>query len=152
MSDQGLPPPGTGAYPPPPPSSTPGHRRGNGKLTAAGVLQIIEGSLVAIVGIWLFAVSQSDIGGFADDLTGGSITFGAFLFLIFGVALIWTAILCIKARKGGWITVIVFQSLFLLGSLGGLSSSDGAGGALVAIAFCGSALFLAISGGRQSQR
>ena len=145
---------GGGAYPPPPPMgmSMPAQRQGNGKLTAAGVLQIIEGALMAIIGIWLFAVSQSDIGGFADDITGGSITFGAILFLIFAVALIWTASMCIKARKGGWVTVIVFQSIFLLGSLSGLSNSDGAGGALVGVAYCGTALFCAISGGKQSQR
>ena len=155
MSDQGSSAMGSGAYPPPPPlgsASVPAQRRGNGKLTAAGVLQIIQGALASIIGIWLFSVTQSDVGGFLDDVSGGSLTFAAVIVLVIGVALIWTAVLCIKARKGGWVTVIVLQSIFLLGSLGGLGNSDGAGGAIFGIAYCGAALFCAISGGKQSTR
>lgn len=139
----------TGGAIPPPPQGQP---RGNGKLTAAGVLQIIEGGIAAIIGLWLFTVTQSELGGAVDDLSGGSLTFAAVLCLVFAAALIWTAVLCIKARKGGWVTVIVFQSIFLLGSLSNLSNANGADGAIVSIVYCGAALFLAISGGKQSQR
>lgn len=152
MSNQGYSPMGGGAYHPPPPPPKSGQRQGNGKLTTAGVLQIIQGAFTAIIGLWFFSVSQSELGGFADDLTGGSITFIAIILLIFGGALIWTAVLCIKARKGGWVTVIVFQSIFLLGSLSGLANPDGAGQAIVGAAYCGTALFCAISGGKQSER
>lgn len=133
----------------------PVQRRGNGKLTAGGVLQIIEGALTAIVALWLFAVTQSDIGGFADDLTGGSITFMAVILLILAVALIWTGALCIKARKGGWVTVVVFQGIFtafsVIGILGSASNDAPIGGGLISAAYCGTALYLAASGGKQSQ-
>jgi len=149
MSSTGTPATGGGALPPP---LSPGRAGGNGKLTSAGVLQIIQGALAAILGLWLFTVTQSDLGGAVDDLSGNSVTFAAAICLGFAAALIWTAVLCIKGHKGGWVTVIVFQSIFLLGGLSNLSNPDGMGNAFVTIAYCGAALFLAISGGKESQR
>ena len=146
MSSADTPATSGGTLPPPR-----GQARGNGKLTAAGILQIIQGAIAAIFGLWLFTVTQSDLGGAVDDLSGGSVTFAALLLLVFAGALIWTAVLCLKGRKGGWVTVIVFQSIFVLGSLGGLSDPEGQGSAIVSIAYCGAALYLAISGGRASQ-
>lgn len=152
------------SFPPPPPPPSPNQsagmppvaqRRGNGRLTAAGVLQIIEGALTVIAALWMFSVTQSEIGGFADDLTGGSITFVAALLLALGIALIWTAILCIKARKGGWVSVVVFQSIFgvlaILGVFGAASEGSPVGGGVFSAAYCGIAVFLAATGGKQSQ-
>lgn len=148
MSSTGTPATGGGALPPP----SPGRAGGNGKLTAAGILQIIQGALAGIIGLWLFTVTQSDLGNAVDDLSGGSVTFAAVLCLAIAAALIWVAVLCIKGRKGGWVTVIVFQSIFLLGGLSNLSNPEGPSNAFVTIAYCGTALFLAISGGKESQR
>ena len=176
MSEQGFAPPG-GSLPPPPPPPTysapatpitaptyapapvvgaPVVRRGNGMLTGAGVLQIIQGALFGIIGLWLFSVTQSDVGGFVDDLSGGSITFAAVLMVGLAVALIWVAVLCIKARKGGWVTTVVFQSIFVFfgvfGVAGAQSEGESVGGAVVVLAYCAITLFLAASGGRQSTR
>ncbi len=133
---------------PPPPNA----RRGNGKLTAAGILQLIQGAFVGLVGLWLFSASQSGIGEIADDLTGGTLTFVAVLLIGISIALIWVAVMCIRGRKGGWVTTVVFQSIFLassvLGLIGSPSEGDSAGG-LVVIAYCGVALGLSISGGRE---
>jgi hypothetical protein len=151
-------PPVLGAAPPiPGPSVTgPVVRRGNGKLTGAGVLQIIQGALSAIVGLWLFSVTQSEVGGFVDDLSGGSLTFMAVIILVVGVALIWVAILCIKGRKGGWITTVVFQSIFtffgVLAVIEASSEGNPVGGSVVTVVYCGIALFLAASGGKQTSR
>lgn len=162
MSDQivstsggSLPPP-----PPPPPnggpSASPLIRRGNGKLTGAGVLQIIQGALSGILGLWLFSVSQSEIGGFVDDLSGGAFTFAAVVMVAIAVALIWMSVLCIKARKGGWVTTVVFQSLFVvfgvIGLIGASSEGNPVGGSVFTIVYCGIALYLAASGGQQSTR
>jgi hypothetical protein len=155
-----------GSFPPPPvptpnvappvQAAAPVVRRGNGKLTGAGVLQIIQGALSAIIGLWLFSVTQSEVGGFVDDLSGGSLTFMAVIMVAIGVALIWVAILCIKARKGGWVTTVVFQSIFtffgVLAVIGASSEGNPVGGAVITVVYCGIALFLAASGGKQSTR
>lgn len=143
----------SGFQPPSPPNHQPVVARssGNGQLTAAGVLQIIEGAVTAIVGLWLFSVTQSTIGGIADDLSGGTLTFIAILCLVMAAALIWTAILCIKGRKGGWVTVIVFQSIFTIFWLLGFVSEP-SGGIVLPLAYCGSALYCAIVGGRATEK
>jgi hypothetical protein len=131
-------------------------RRGNGKLTAAGVLQIIQGALSGIFGLWLFSVTQSEVGGFVDDLAGGSLTFVAVLLVAIAVALIWVSVLCIKGRKGGWVTTVVFQSIFtfftLIGLLGASSEDGSVGGGVLSTAYCAIALILAWSGGKQASR
>ncbi len=131
-------------------------RRGNGKLTGAGVLQIIQGSLSGIIGLWLFSVTQSEVGGFVDDLSGGSLTFMAVIMVAVAVVLIWMSVLCIKARKGGWVTTVVFQSIFVafgvLGFIGAASEGNPVGGAVITIVYCGIALYLAAAGGKQSTR
>jgi hypothetical protein len=125
-------------------------------LTGAGVLQIIQGAFSAIIGLWLFSVTQSEVGGFVDDLSGGTLTFAAVMMLGVGVVLIWVAVLCIKARKGGWVTTVVFQSIFtavgVLAISGASSEGEPVGGAVVMAVYCGIALFLAIKGGKQSTR
>ena len=138
---------------PPPPPPSPRSRNGNGKLTAAGVLQHIQGGLFGIGGLYLFSASQSGIGELADDLTGGALTFIALLLIGIAIALIWIAVLCIKGRKGGWVTTVVFQSIFVvlsvIGLLGALSEGNADGGGLVVTAYCGVALFLAVKGGKE---
>jgi hypothetical protein len=108
------------------------------------------------MGLWLFSVTQSDFGGFVDDLSGGTFTLVAIVMIGIAVALIWIAILCIKARKGGWVTTVVFQSIFtffgVLAVFGSLSEGDPVGGAVFTVVYCGIALFLAAKGGKQSTR
>ena len=138
---------------PPPPARS---RPGNSRLTAAGVLQHIQGGLFGILGIWLFSASQSGIGEIADDLTGGALTFIALLLIGAAIALIWVAVLCIKGRRGGWITTVVFQSIFivisLLGVIGSISEGTSAGGGIITTAYCGIALGLSWTGGKQLSR
>lgn len=107
---------------------------------------------MALGGVWLLWAVSTDSDEWFDDMSGGSITSVAIVCFGFAAALILVAMACIKGRKGGWVTVIVFQSIFLLSSLNGLSNPEGTGNAIVSIAFCGTALYLAIAGGRESQR
>ena len=120
------------------------------------MLQIIQGALSGIIGLWLFSVTQSEVGGFVDDLSGGSLTFMAVIMVAVAVVLIWMSVLCIKARKGGWVTTVVFQSIFVafgvLGLIGAASEGNPVGGAVITIVYCGIALFLAVTGGKQSTR
>jgi len=159
MSDQSHPEMSDAAFmPPPPPApsmSLKATNTGNGRLTASGVLQIIEGALFAIFSLWLFSITQSQIGEFADDLTGGTITFLAVILLILSIALIWTAVMCIKARKGGWVSVVVFQSIFgvlsVLGIIGSAAEGNPAAGSVFVAAYCGIGVFLAVTGGTRSR-
>lgn len=151
-----APPVATPTYAPGPVGAAPVVRRGNGMLTGAGVLQIIQGALSGIFGLWLFSVTQSEVGGFVDDLSGGSLTFMAVILVAIAVVLIWVSVMCIKARKGGWVTTVVFQSLFtffgVLAVLGASSEGEPVGGAVLTVVYCGIALFLAASGGKKSTR
>lgn len=163
MSEEVVPSSGGTLPPPPPPGAasassivSPALRSGNGKLTGAGVLQIIQGALSGILGLWLFSVTQSEVGGFVDDLSGGSLTFIAVVMVAVAVVLIWMSVLCIKARKGGWVSTVVFQSIFValgaLGLVGAASEGEPVGGAVITIVYCGIALILAATGGKQSGR
>jgi len=159
MSDQSHPEMSDAAFmPPPPPApsmSLKATNTGNGRLTASGVLQIIEGALSAIFSLWFFSITQSQIGEFADDLTGGTITFLAAILLILSIALIWTAVMCIKARKGGWVSVVVFQSIFgvlsVLGIIGSAAEGTPAAGTVFVAAYCGIGVYLAVTGGKRSR-
>lgn len=119
-------------------------------------MQIVQGGLFAIFGLWLFSVTQSEIGGLVNDLSGGALTSVAVFLLAMAGVLIWIGAWCIKARKGGWVTTVVFQSIFVAFILLGLanSGSDGgsAGSSVLILAYCGLTLGLALSGGKKSAR
>ena len=82
-----------------------------GRLIAAGVMTIIEAVLALIFGLWMFSLTTSAVGGLADDLTGGALTFVALLVLVIGAALLTSGIGSCKGRNWARITVIVLHAI-----------------------------------------
>lgn len=126
----------------------------NGKLIAAGVMEIIQGALGIIFGLWLLSLSQNGIIQFIDGAAGGAITLIAIIMLVIGGSGLAAAIGCLKGRPWGIITTIVLQSiglvLFFVGLVNG--GNDGnPGGALVAVAYIVTVLGLAIAGMKQQK-
>lgn len=119
----------------------------DGKLVAAGVITIIQSVLAIIAGLLLLVVSQSDVGRFADSLTGGALTFISLVVLIIGIVGLIAGINACRGRSWARILVIVLQSITVLFTLISLGSGDeGAGGSVVSLAVAGTALVLAVLG------
>lgn len=118
----------------------------SGKLIAAGVLTIIQAAFTLFAALVVFTVANGD-GEFLDDISGGAFTLFGLLFLAIGAALLTAGIGCCRSSNWGRILVIVLQSLILLLSLISLANAGGEGGGVVLpLAYCGTALGLAISG------
>lgn len=117
----------------------------DGRLMAAGVMTIIQGSIAAIFGLWFFSLSQSDGGEIVDDLSGGAITAVALIVLALAAALLAAGIGSVRGRTWGRITTIVLEAIFVALTLLGLSGSGDAGGAIVPLVYCGIVLGLAAS-------
>ena len=141
--------------PPPPPPMTPppapapqsgGVPAKDGRLTAAGVMMIVQAALVLIVGLWMFSVTTSTVGGALDDMSGGTITFLAILVLAIGGGLLTVGIATVRQRNWGRVTTIVLESIALLGIVINIAQGKVAGGTVVSIAWVGAMLYLAVKG------
>lgn len=118
----------------------------SGKLIAAGVLTIIQAAFTLFAALALLSLSSGD-GAFLDDLSGGAFTLFGVLFVAIGAALLTAGVGCCRSSNWGRILVIVLQSLLLALVLIGLANGgSNGGGALLPLAYCGTALGLAISG------
>jgi hypothetical protein len=137
--------------PPPPPPATSGQTSTgvatkDGRLTAAGVMMIIQSALVLIVGLWLLSVTTSDVGGALNDLSGGTITFLAILALLVGGGLLTVGIATVRQRNWGRVTTIVLEAIAAVGVLANIVNGKFNGGTVVSIVWVGSMLYLAIKG------
>lgn len=128
----------------------------NGMLTAASVMQLFQGVIGAIFGLWLLAAAQSTLGGLVDDLSGGAITGAGLVLLVFSAGLILLSVQCLRRRRGAWITTVVFQGIVVVfmflafvSALGDSGGDANAGGAVLPLLYTGATLGLAIVGGRR---
>lgn len=128
----------------------------NGMLTAASIMQLFQGVIGAIFGLWLLAAAQSTLGGLVDDLSGGAITGAGLVLLVFSAGLILLSIQCLRRRRGAWITTVVFQGIVVVfmflafvSALGDSGGDANAGGAVLPLLYTGATLGLAIVGGRR---
>lgn len=128
----------------------------NAMLVAASVMQLVEGIIGAIVGLWLLAVAQSTLGGLIDDISGGAVTTLGLVIMAFSAGLIVLSVQCMRRRRGAWITTVVFQSIVVVfvvlafvSALGDSSGDSGAGAAVLPLLYSGAILGLAIVGGRR---
>lgn len=129
-----------------------------GRLVAAGVMTIIEASLMLILGLWMFSLSNSTVGGIADDLTGGALTFITLLITGIGVTLLAAGVGSCRGRHWARITVVVLHGIgaafFLIAAVSGGTSdpspsyngtaeSSPVGGFVVALLWFGTIILLA---------
>ncbi len=118
----------------------------NGKLRAAGIMAIVQSSFILLIGLWIVSVAQSDIGQVVDSFSGGSLTFIGILFLAVGGGVLAAAIGSVRSRPWGRITLIVFESIFTLIMVAGLTQGDANGGGVLVLLYTGTVLGLAIAG------
>ena len=141
-----MPPPPPPIAPPTPAPQSGGVPAKDGRLTAAGVMMIVQAALLLIVGLWLFSVTTSDVGGAVDNLSGGTLTFLAILVLIIGGGLLTVGIATVRQRNWGRITTIVIEALSALAILSNIVQGKVAGGTVIPVAWVGAMLYLAIKG------
>lgn len=120
-------------------------RPASGKLIAAGVLTIIQAALTLLVGLWILSVTSGD-GEFLDDFTGGAFTAIGLVFVAVGAALLTGGVGCCRSSRWGRILVIVLQSILLALMLLGMANGGSSSGSLFPLAYCATALGLAIAG------
>jgi len=123
----------------------PARRAASGKLIAAGVLTILQAALCLISGLWLLSVANGEA-EFLDDLSGGAFTIIALVFVAIGATLLTGGIGCCRSTNWGRILVIVLQSILLALMLLGFARGGNSSGALLPLAYCATALGLAIAG------
>ena len=116
-----------------------------GRLRAAGIMGIVQASLALLVGLWIMSVAQSDAGEFLDSISGGTLTFLGVLMLAIGGGVLTAGIGSVRGRSWGRVTLIVFESIFLLLLIIGLANGDSGGGTVVAVLYTGTVLGLAAS-------
>lgn len=110
-------------------------------------MTVIVAALGLIVGLWLFSVTTSDVGGFADELSGGSLTFSALFSLALSGTWLAVGINCARGRDWARITVIVGNAIVLVLVLLGAAAGDSdGGGVLLFLGWCGTLIALAATG------
>lgn len=122
------------------------------RFRAAGIITIVEGSLVGFFGMAILAMSQSTLGAAADSLSGGALTMTGLFVLLIGGGLLTAGIGAVKLRGWGRIATLVANGLGLLGSLFGLGGDGGKGGAVFMIILFATTCYLAYTGGKEADR
>jgi len=116
-------------------------------MMAAGVMSIVAASLGILMSFWLFSITSSEVGGWADDSTEGSIAAVALFSLAISGAWLYVGIATCKAKDWARITVLVVNAI--LGGLtliGAFSNPETAGGSVIPLAWFGAIIYLAATG------
>lgn len=132
-------------YAPPAIAPTGSNGASQGRLRAAGIMGIVQASLALLVGLWIMSVAQSDAGELLDSISGGTLTFIGVLMLAIGGGVLTAGIGSVRGRPWGRITLIVFESIFLLLLIIGLANGSEGGGAVLSLLYTGTVLGLAAS-------
>ena len=128
---------------PPPPNGSNGKQGRSGKITAAGVLVIIQGAVWLLMAIALLSFRSSTIGSIFDDLAGGILTLATIVVFLIGAGCLWTGIALLKLNNWARITAIVIGAIDLLISVLTLVSPDGVATGLIMIIWSGAIIYLA---------